>query len=84
MTGRRYERTLGRIRAHVLVFRALYRELGVGVQVDPDLGWSRFAERVSVCIVPAVHMDLVQAPQAETVAARWTEELQIRGALPRA
>ena len=84
MTGRRYERTLGRIRAHVLVFRALYQELGVGVQVDPNLGWSRFAERVSVCIVPAVHMDLVQAPQAETVAARWTEELQIRGALPRA
>jgi thioesterase domain-containing protein len=58
------------------VFRALYRELGAGVQVAPDLGWSRFAERVSVCIVPAVHMDLVRAPQATQVAAEWQASLQ--------
>ncbi|MGA8890604.1 MAG: amino acid adenylation domain-containing protein [Anaeromyxobacteraceae bacterium] len=74
--GRRYERTLGRIRARLLVFRALDRPPGARIPVGPDLGWSRFAERVSVCDIPSNHLELVRPPHSATVASRWSADLR--------
>lgn len=80
--GLGYERTLDRIRAPVLVFRALDREYRAGVRVASDLGWSRFAEQVSVCGVPSLHSDLVRFPQASLVAATWSKVLRARTGAP--
>jgi amino acid adenylation domain-containing protein len=81
--GRRYERTLGKINSHVLVFRALNREVGPGALIANDLGWSRFAKQVSVCGIPSAHIDLVQAPQASIIAAEWAAGLRARTGTPR-
>jgi thioesterase domain-containing protein len=72
---RRYERTLGRIRARMLVVRAFHRALSDRTPVSPDLGWARRAGDVEVCVIPSVHIDLVRAPHSATVAARWTAGL---------
>jgi amino acid adenylation domain-containing protein len=72
---RRYERTLGRIRARMLVVRAFHRELNDRTAAAPDLGWARRAGDMEVCVIPSVHMDLVRAPHSATVAARWTAGL---------
>jgi thioesterase domain-containing protein len=79
--GRRYERTLGRIQARIVVFPAVDRAPGHRTPIAPDLGWSRFAKRVSVCAIPADHLGLVRAPHASTVAAKWTAELAAKDPL---
>jgi thioesterase domain-containing protein/acyl carrier protein len=72
---RRYERTAGRIRAGIVVFRALHRGPADRTPITPDLGWAWRAEHVAVCVIPSSHMGLVRAPYSSTVAARWTSEL---------
>ena len=78
--GRRYERTLGRIQAPIVVFRALHRAREARTPRAPDLGWSRFATRVSACVLASDHLGLVHQPQASEVAARWIAEVEARGA----
>ena len=72
---RQYEGTLGRIRARILVFRALDRGPAGRTPIAPDLGWAGRSEQVAVCAIPSSHMALVRDPHAATVAARWTAEL---------
>ncbi len=69
--GHRLEEGLRPMRDHVMVARATRQSYRAGVRLPPDLGWSRFAERVFTIDVPSDHVAMLRDPHAGALAARW-------------
>lgn len=70
-----YDRVVTRIAAKLLVFRALDRQLGVGTELDPALGWDNLATKIFVHGVPGDHLEILQRPRVEAVATALGEAI---------
>jgi amino acid adenylation domain-containing protein len=63
------ERRIGRLRAHLVVFRTTDRSWPAGTRVAADLGWGGAAERLTVEAVHSGHLELMHPPHVVKVAA---------------
>jgi amino acid adenylation domain-containing protein len=72
----RYGTGSGPVAAHLLVFRAVARDLPPWVELATDLGWSGRSARVTCRDVACDHLDIVRGAHAEVVAGTIGEALR--------
>jgi thioesterase domain-containing protein len=73
---RKYQRTLGQLDTHLMVFRSSKRVWPEWITPSLYLGWDQLAARVSLHEVASDHMGLVREPHVRVVARAISEALE--------